>query len=132
MMQPHGIGPGPHLLAEHHVEIPKQSPLDAGFVHVHGAHAVVAPLRSEPGHLPAILVHADSDALGRVVGADQRLAPLIAKFMGAEAIGFIGGEHCAPLLAVVAHLRYAEGAHRHPEVGQQAAEPVGTQVASLE
>ncbi|MNG29810.1 hypothetical protein D3C84_1153030 [compost metagenome] len=77
-------------------------------------------------------MHADSDALGRVVGADQRLAPLITKFMGAEAIGALCREHCAPLLAVVAHLSDAEGAHRHPEVGQQAAEPAGTQVASLE
>ncbi|MNC28900.1 hypothetical protein D3C75_771300 [compost metagenome] len=33
-------------------------------------------------------------------------------------------EHSASLLAVVAHLRNAEGAHRHPEVGQQAAEPI--------
>ncbi|MNP14744.1 hypothetical protein D3C76_1070780 [compost metagenome] len=89
----------------------------------------MAPLRGEPGHLPAILVHADSNALGRVVGADQRLAPFIAKFMGAEAIGFIGGEHCAPLLAVVTHLRNAEGAHRHPEVGQQAAEPIEGELA---
>ena len=132
MVQAHGIGIGPHLLAEHHVEIAKQAPLDAGFVHVHGAHAVVAPLRGEPGHLPAILVHADNDALGRVVGADQRLAPLIAKFMGAETVGRIRTENCAPLLAMVAHLSDAEGTHRYPEVGQQAAEPVGTQVASLE
>ncbi|MNY80415.1 hypothetical protein D3C86_2214390 [compost metagenome] len=52
--------------------------------------------------------------------------------MGAEAIGFIGGEHCAPLLAVVAHLSDAEGAYRHPEVGQQAPEPVGTQAMDIE
>lgn len=124
-MQSHGIGAGPHLLAKHHVEISEHSPRDAGLVHVHGAHAVVTPLWGEPGYLLALPMHAQGDALGSVVGADDGLAPLIAKLEGAEPIGLACGEHGAPLLTVVTHLRNAEGAHRHPEVGQQAAEPQG-------
>ncbi len=74
-------------------------------------------------------MHAESDALGGVVGADDRLAPLIAKLEGTEPIGLACGEHGAPLLTVVTHLRNAEGAHRHPEVGQQAAEPIEGELA---
>ncbi len=69
-------------------------------------------------------MHAKRDALGGVVGADDRLASLIAKFERTELVGLTCGEHCASFLTVVAHLRDAEGAHRHPEVGQQAAEPI--------
>ena len=54
-------------------------------------------------------MHAESDALGGVVGADERLAPLIAKLEGAEPIGLTCGEYRAPLLTVVTHLRNAEG-----------------------
>ncbi|MNF52469.1 hypothetical protein D3C84_338140 [compost metagenome] len=132
MVQAHGISVRSHLLPQHHVEIAKQAPGDAGLVHVHGAHAVVASLRLQPGHLLALPVHAEGDALGGVVGAEQRLAPLITKLIGAERVGVARLEHCAPLLAVVAHLIDAEGAHRHPEVGQQAPQPDGTQGARLE
>ncbi len=123
-MQPHGIGIWSHLLTQHHVEIAKKSPRDAGFIHVHGAHAVVAPLRRQPSHLFTVLAHAKRDALRGIVGADHRLAPLIAKLEGTELVGLTCGEHSAPFLTVVTHMRDAEGAHRHPEVGEQAAEPI--------
>ncbi|MNE59241.1 hypothetical protein D3C80_1543260 [compost metagenome] len=92
----------------------------------------MASLGGQPRHLFTVLVHAKSDALGGVVGAEQGLAPLVTKFIGTEAVGALSREHSTPLLAVVTHLRDAEGADRHPKVGQQAPQPAGAQVASLE
>ncbi len=128
-MQPHGIGIWPHLLTQHHVEIAEHSPRDARLVHVYGAHAVVAPLRRQPHHLFTVFMHAKRDPLGGIVGADHRLAPLITKLERAELVGLTCGEYSAPFLTVVTHLRDAKGAHRHPEVGQQTAEPIEGELA---
>ncbi len=128
-MQPHGIGIWPHLLTQHHVEIAEHSPRDAGLVHVHGAHAVVAPLRRQPRHLFTVFMHAKRDALGGIVGADHRLAPLITKLERAELVGLTCGEYRASFLTLVTYLRDAKGAHRHPEVGQQTAEPIEGELA---